>query len=105
MNALRQSGEVEVEWEYEWEGFGGVEKEAMVIVTGELENVGEEYVEELELDCQLLATDGSVLEDRQKSFEYIEKGEEQLLYWKFRPSDEEIEQVDTVEVDGEPPDE
>lgn len=99
-NSMNQTGTREVEWEYTWEGFVGSGYQPAVIVTGEVENIGDVYVEEIDLDCQILAEDGSMIDSRNRTLRYIETNEEQLFYWKFRPDESEAEQVDEVEIEG-----
>ena len=92
-----------MEWEYEWEGFVGTGYQPATIVTGEIENVGTGYAEEFELDCQLLAEDQSIIDSRFRTLRYFETNEEQLFYYKFRPSEEEIEDLEEVEIEGSYP--
>lgn len=101
---VNQTGSAELEWEYEWEGFIGTGYQPAIIVTGEAENVGSAYADEFDLDCQLLAKDGSVIDSREQTLRHIEQTEEQLFYWKFRPDEEEAKQVESVEIEGNFPD-
>lgn len=103
-NALGSAGKAEMEWEYEWEGFVGVGFQPTIIVTGEIENVGEGYAELFELECQILADDGSMLNSRKRRLRHIEISEEQLFHWIFSLSEDEANQFDTVEVKGSFPD-
>lgn len=100
LNSLNQTGEAEVEWEFTWEGFVGAGFQPAIIVTGEIENIGSAYVEEVDLECQLLAEDGSVINSRSRPLRHIEENEEQLFYWKFRPSEEEADQISEVEIEA-----
>lgn len=104
-NSVAQTGTPEMEWEYEWEGFVGTGFQPATIVTGEIENVGTGYAEEFELECQLLAEDQSIIESRTRRLRYFETNEEQLFYYRFRPSEEETEDLEEVEVKGSFPNE
>lgn len=98
--ALNQMGAAEMEWEYEWEGFVGAGFQPALIVTGEIEDVGSGYADEFDLDWQVLAEDGSIIQSRERRLRSIEENEEQLFYWMFRLDEEETEQVEEVEVEG-----
>jgi hypothetical protein len=93
-----------MEWEYEWEGFIGIGIQPAIIVTGEIENIGDAYAEEFSIDCQLLADDGSIINSRKRNLRYFEENEEQLFYYKFRLDEDEAEQVEEVNIEGSFPD-
>lgn len=104
LNVTGSSGPSEVEWEYEWEPYVGSGLQAAVIVTGEIENVGDGYVDKVTLECQLLAGDGSVFKSRKRILRNIEAGEEQHFYWTFRLSDSEMKEFDSANIEGSLPD-
>lgn len=98
-----QVGAPEMEWEYEWEGFIGSGFNPAIIITGEIENVGDGYAEEFDIECQLLADDGSIIDSRRRTLRAIEPNEEQLFYYKFRPSRGDAEAFEEAEIIGEFP--
>lgn len=100
---LPRPGEPRLAHEVSSERFVGDGFQPTVLVTGQVTNVGDVYVERARATARLADADGEPIDERSTTLERIERGETQPIHFVFPVSAPDVAAFETVVVDVEYP--
>lgn len=96
---LPKPGEPEIDHEVTTERFVGDGFQPTVLVTGQVTNVGEVYVERARVTARLEDADGERIDQRSTTLERLEREETQAIHFVFPVSATDAAAFETVVVD------
>lgn len=96
---LPKPGEPELAHEVASESFVGEGFQPTVLVTGQVTNVGEVYVDWARLTARLVDGDGEPIDQRSTTLERIEREETQPFHFVFPVSAADVTAFEAVEID------